>query len=373
MSEYENISTLYTDNYSRLDFREDVSYDIGIHAIQTALYLQDYNSKADTNINDLVFGYYDVNTEKMIKQFQISNNMKPADGVLNEATWDAIFNGLALNIGVEIIKTGEKEITIVDSDDYLDGKDNGDVYNPPGSENYDDNGEGNNPGNDGGINFNDGGNYTLSDDLNGEKYGDDSYNYITDIKSIRGGDIIDGYVTGNGGYVYSGPGAYIRDGSISSIDPGDYNLLGNKIVVPGSNNLTGGNNRWNDTSLSSLNDNDYQRDYDFIYNLLANTTYSGGGYINPLQVSNSTIDTLENYSGSYESSNNKPFFSPDNISKLRKSKFDITIVYGAKGNKARKLIKVVPMSVTQEMNASGEPIYDVYEFVARDVVYSEDD
>jgi len=373
LGKYENIATLYTDTYSRLDFRENLPYDIGIHAIQTALYIQDYNNKSDININDLIFGYYDVNTQKMIKKFQTSNNMKPAEGVLNESTWKAIFNGLALTKGVEIDKTGEKEVTIVDSDDFLDRKNVGKPNSPSGNENYNNDGNNNKPNSDGGINFNNDGNYTLSDDLNGENYGDDLHNYITDIRNIRGGDIIDGYVTGNGGYVYSAPGEYTRYGSISSIDPGDYNLLGKKIVVMGSDNLTDGNNRWNDTSISSLNDNDYQKDYDFIYNLLANTACSSGGYINPLQGSNSTTDTLENYSGSYESSNNKPFFSPDNMSSLRRSKFDMTIVYGAKGKKARKLIKVVPMSVTQEMNASGEPIYDVYEFVARDVVYSEDD
>jgi hypothetical protein len=373
LGKYENIATLYTDTYSRLDFREKVPYDIGIHAIQTALYLQDYNNKTDININDLVFGYYDVNTQKMIKKFQIINKMKPAEGVLNEQTWNAIFDGLALTKGVELDKTGEKEVTIVDSDNFLDRNYLVNLDPEQKNKDYDNDGNDNNPNSAGGINFNNDGNYTLSDDLNGEKYGEDLHNYITDIRNIRGGDIIDGYVTGNGGYVYSGPDEYVRDGSISSIDPGDYNLLGKKIVVMGSDSLTDGNNRWNDSSISSLNDNDYQRDYDFIYNLLANTAYSGGGYINPFQESNSTIDTLENYSGSYERSNNKPFFSPDNMSSLRRSKFDMTIVYGAKGKKARKLIKVVPMSVTQEMNASGEPIYDVYEFVARDVVYSEDD
>lgn len=373
MSEYENVSTLYTDNYLRLDFRENVPYDIGIHAIQTALYIQGDNIEAGININDLVFGYYDVNTERMIKEFQINNDMKPADGTLNKATWDAIFNGLALSRGVGIAKTGEEEITIVDNDDYLDSINDNSNYNPDGNENYGDDGNDNNLNNGGGINFRNDGNYTVSDDLSGEKYGDDSYNYITDIGDFNDSDIIDGYVTGNGGYSYSGSGSYSMYGGVSAIDPGDYNLLGNKIVIPGGNSLTDGNNRWNDTSLSSLNDNDYQKDYDFIYNLLANTAYSGGGYTNPLQSSNSTTDTLENYTGSYERSTNESFFNPDNIATLRRSKFDITIVYGAKGQKARKLIQVVPMSVTQEMNASGEPIYDVYEFVAKDVVYSNDD
>jgi hypothetical protein len=61
---------------------------------------------------------------------------------------------------------------------------------------------------------------------------------------------------------------------------------------------------------------------------------------------------------------------PSNIKQLRRSRFDVTIVYGAKGETARKILDVTPIAVTQEMNASGEPIYDVYEFVGRDVVYS---
>lgn len=32
--------------------------------------------------------------------------------------------------------------------------------------------------------------------------------------------------------------------------------------------------------------------------------------------------------------------------------------------------EVTPISVYQEMDASGEPIYDIYEFVAKDVVYN---
>lgn len=365
MGKYLNASTIYTEKYTRFDFRDSMSYDIGIHAIQTALYIQGYNNKAHIDVNNIVFGYYDVYTEKMIKQFQIGNRMKPAEGILNKETWNAIFNGLALTKKIGLVITGEQEITIVDNDEYLDLE----KYIISESENFNDIDK-NLPYSDGSSNFINNGNYTASDDLSGESFGKNSYNYITDIKSSGLNGIIDDYLTGDGGYSGFGFGEYLINGSITSSDPEDYKILGKKVVVPGGNSLTEGSNRWNDTSISSLNYSDYQKDYDFIYNLLANTVYSAGGYTNPLQLSNSTIDSLDNYLGSYESSSNKPFFNPGNINTLRKSKFDITIVYGAKGEKARKLISVVPMSVTQEMNASGEPIYDVYEFVAQDVVYS---
>ena len=366
MSDYLNASTIYTENYTRFDFRDSMSYDIGIHAIQTALYIQGYNNKPD--VNNIVFGYYDVYTEKMIKQFQISNNMKPAEGVLNKETWNTIFYGLALSKKHGLIITGEKEITIVDNDGTLDVGNNIGKYEQPESENFND--DKYLRYRDEGSNFINNGNYTVNDDLSGESFGQNSYNYITDVRNSSPSGVIDKYITGNEGYSEFGFGKYLTNGSMTSNDPGDYKILGKKVAVPGDISMAGGSNRWNDTSISSLNSSDYQRDYDFIYNLLANTSYSAGGYTNKLQVSNSTIDTLENYSGSYESSSNKPFFNPDNINTLRKSKFDITIVYGSKGKKARKLISVVPMSVTQEMNASGEPIYDVYEFVAQDVVYS---
>lgn len=372
MSDYLNASTIYTENYARFDYRDSMSYDIGIHAIQTALYIQGYDNKPDIDVNNIVFGYYDVYTEKMIKQFQISNNMNPAEGVLNEETWNSIFDGLVLTKKVALFITGEEEITIVDNDEYLDLGSERRGYMTSGSENFNDKDK-NSPHNDGYSNFINSGDYTTSDDLSGENFGQNLYNQITDLKDSGLNDIINQYITGDGGYSGFGFGQYLTNGSMILNDLRDYTIPGKRVVVPGGSSLTGGSNRWNDTSISSLNYSDYQRDYDFIYNLLANTAYSAGGYTNPLQSSNSTIDTLENYSGSYESSSNKPFFNPDNINTLRRSKFDITIVYGAKGEKARKLISVVPMSVTQEMNASGEPIYDVYEFVAQDVVYSNND
>lgn len=367
MSDYLNAKAIYTESYTRFDFRDSMSYDIGIHAIQTALYIQGYNNKPDIDVKNIAFGYYDVYTEKMIKQFQTGNNLKPAEGVLNKETWEAIFDGLASIKGVGLLLTGKKEITIVD--DYLDCRKSG-QYIESESENF--NADKNAPYSDVGIDFRNNENYTASDDLSGKNFGQNSYNYITDVNSSELNGIIDYYLTGNGDSSEFGFGKYLTNGSINSNDPGDYIVFGKKVVAPGGSSLTGGSSRWNDTSISSLNYSDYQKDYDFIYNLLANTTYSGGGYTNSLQSSNSTIDTLKNYSASYESSSNKPFFNPDKINTLRKSKFDITIVYGAKGKKARKLISVVPMSVTQEMNASGEPIYDVYEFVAQDVVYSID-
>lgn len=372
MNDYINAKTIYTENYTRLDFRDSMSYDLGIHSIQTALYIQNYNKNADININNIVFGYYDIHTEKMIKEFQTSNNLKPAEGVLNESTWNAIFNGLTNNKGVELFITGEQEITIVDSDKIMDNNTNKGQYIVSGSENFNNNEYKNNPNGDNSKNFSSNGDYTVNDDLNGENFGNESYNHITDVGGSRFNGAIESYISGDGGYSGLGFGKYLIDGSMSSNDPKDYKTSGKKVIVPGGDSLTNGSNRWNDTSISSLNYSDYQKDYDFIYNLLGNTAYSGGGYMNKLQSSNSSTDDLGVYSGSYEKSTNKPFFYKDNIDTLRKSKFDITIVYGVKGDKTRKLIGVVPMSVSQEMNASGEPIYDIYEFVAKDVVYNND-
>ncbi|MER0278671.1 hypothetical protein ABRY18_00645 [Clostridioides difficile] len=61
-------------------------------------------------------------------------------------------------------------------------------------------------------------------------------------------------------------------------------------------------------------------------------------------------------------------FNPNNINTLKKSKFSISLIYGDKKEKYRKIIGVSPISVSQEIDTTGNPVYDIYEFIAKDVI-----
>ena len=66
-----------------------------------------------------------------------------------------------------------------------------------------------------------------------------------------------------------------------------------------------------------------------------------------------------------------PFFNDQSAKQLRKSNIDIQISFGANNSMNRTLKNVFMRSVGQQIGANGEPIYDLYEFVARDLVDSE--
>ena len=368
-----NVREEYNDNYQNLTFGD--GYLIGIHGIQTALYMQNYNYlTSNINMNDINYGYYDSSTEKMIKTFQQNNNINPT-GVLTKETWDAIYDGLIKEKGVILSITGEKQLTIVDVDDMIDNETEEKKYITTGGKRYDNIEEKKHITNNGSKNFIGYGEFsTNSDSLSGQNF----YGKTSEYIQLENGQSFeqsynDSKNNNDAGKTNEYYGNYNINGSDYYNDL-KYNYItsGNKSITPNYTINMPNTNRWNGTAIKDIDGGNYRKDYDFIYNLLANSSYNLGGYINPQKQSNSTIDTLVNYTGDYEQSSNKPFFSPDNMLTLRRSRFDIDLVYGAKGMKSRKIINVVPMSVSQEVNASGEPIYDVYEFVAQDVIYSDD-
>lgn len=66
-----------------------------------------------------------------------------------------------------------------------------------------------------------------------------------------------------------------------------------------------------------------------------------------------------------------PFFNRDNFRTHRRNRKDIEIIFGS--GSIKKTIKDVFMrSSTVEVNTSGEPIAEVYEFIARDVQESDE-
>ena len=87
---------------------------------------------------------------------------------------------------------------------------------------------------------------------------------------------------------------------------------------------------------------------------------------------NSTeTDTQYDTDITYGSNNYDSFFNENNNELFRKNNNDITITYG-NGYKYKILKNVIFRSKTQQVNANGEPIADVYEFIARDLIESEE-
>lgn len=83
------------------------------------------------------------------------------------------------------------------------------------------------------------------------------------------------------------------------------------------------------------------------------------------EISNETVDKLT------ESPHYNSFFDDDNYKMHRRNHKDIKIVFGNKS--ITKTIKDVFMrSVTVEVDTSGNPISEIYEFIARDVTESDE-
>lgn len=81
-----------------------------------------------------------------------------------------------------------------------------------------------------------------------------------------------------------------------------------------------------------------------------------------------TVSTVEVFS---ESPHYQSFFGDKNFKTNRKNKKDIKIVFG--NNNITKTIKNVFMrSVTVEVDTSGNPIFEVYEFIAQDIKESDE-
>ena len=364
-----NVADNYQPTYMNTEYGD--GYLIGIHAVQTALNMQGYGKIDGVNLNSLYYGYHGVDTEKMIKQFQKDNNLNITEK-LDKKTWDAIFSNLLKKQGCILVQTGDEEISIIDIDTYIETL-NDDNRNSP------DNATGDEPGEDITYpNLDSGKSYPAQQDRTG---GSDILNEPSNGQRTHPNlDVLnpgmtdtawyDAIAAASSGKTTSYIGNHNVDGSAMFDD-----LVYNYVTSGGtyyngvsySYNLNGGSSF--DDDYKKINLGQSEKDYDFISNLLANSIYGNNEYYLPIRESKSTTDGLGYYGGTYEGSTNKPFFDPANIDALRKSKFDITIVYGAKGEQARKIRRVTPISVTQEMNASGEPIFDVYEFVARDVSY----
>ena len=325
-------------------------YDIRIHYIQTALSLLGFLNTEGVNKNEIKYGYYCVNTELMIKKFQSIKKLVE-NGIITKETWDSLTNALE-NIGCQIVQTGDKQITLVGIDNKLDENDWNNYYENEGQETINNNNYQSNAN--GSITMN--GNYTYGDMTGSEIYEQIFSEYLlTGVKS----SVLEK--------------EYQLDGSINFDELLLEYIINGGVVHNGirySFNMAGGED-FGDSYLPPMiyDVSGAAKDYDYIYNLIANTNYNNN--LNILDRTNNSFNTVSETSTGifFEENSQKPFFSKTNTtSKIRGRNFDITIVYGPLKKDARKIIGVVPIAVSQEVNASGEPIYDVYEFIAKDVL-----
>lgn len=104
---------------------------------------------------------------------------------------------------------------------------------------------------------------------------------------------------------------------------------------------------------------------DRVNNMLTNAVYNGflekdslDFKLRELGVSDTPNKKSDKYSPYFNSTTNK----------FKKSKFELKIVYGSDSEKIVKIIDVIPRAESQEIDASGNAIYDVYDFIAKDII-----
>lgn len=370
-----NVAHLYRDYAKNAKYGD--GYDVLFHGVQTALTVLGYSNADGVSRADIKYGYFGVDTESMIKKYQGDKGLK-ITGKLDNDTFQGIFATLLNEKGLVVLRESEDSISLVDVDEYLEGSKSPNTSFSTGSNGVT-------------VETNTGntllsGAATLADSL-GPSFTkpitgildsslvssgilDPFKDLMPSLDGDRFNDLNYGYHSGGG----KDPFAYsynLYSGS-ETLDDLMYDYITSGGRVPGTTsyefNLSGGITGSEYTTPDYVGDSD--RDYDYIYGLFANSIYDGAVNKASSWASNSDESSIKNYAGGFETSSNLPFFDPSCLSILRQSKFDLTVVYGASGKYARKILEVTPISVTQEFDASGEPIYDVYEFLAKDIVYS---
>lgn len=332
---------------SLLTLKYGDGYDVRVHGAQIALCLLARRSQTvGSNINSanlslIKFGFYDVETENAIGLFQDSVGL-PKSKILDQITYTYLFDLIRTELNSIIVQVAEKRLQIQEvTSDMVD-------------EDYE-------------IDSNS--SLVVDDSYNNSIFGDstsatagsyydeqsDEEREALDIRAIDN-DFFDKF-WGAMSQNYDSVFLSATNNTRSFGSGGSFNLSG------GSTDSFNG--RYKNTSSDS---DDYGSNY--IDSLLSNSIYSGNyDYTKPSSwVSNSSMSiNVDGYS--YESSEkHKTFFSSQNSSTTRKSNYDITVVYGANGQFAKKILGVVHRSRTQQVDSSGEAIFDVIEFIAKDII-----
>lgn len=364
ISKYINMKTEYRNYLYNIVY--GFGYDLRLHALQTALTVLGYSNSKNVDKNALQYGYYDVNTENMILDYQEDKGFQK-DGKISETLWNSIFDDLLIRKNCIIIKTGQEQITLYDINKLINNE--LDI---------------NNNSLDNNKSFLD-----ILKDLK-DNISDDVFidllNLIGERNSQKSLEFDKEYKTDSNGISLIDDKFYNDNDSGMSLDDSRFLLVnggnnfdelykeylvsgGTSLPSSSSSYIVSGGESWNNDYLSYNVDGSANKDYDYIYNLLANTIFEGTLERDPNWKSKSSTKDIGVFNGGFEESSSKrPHFHPSNINELRKTNFDIQIVYGPDGARSKKILNVKPISVTQEINASGDPVYDVYEFIAKDVI-----
>lgn len=334
----------WSENLNNLHYGD--GYDIRIHAAQVALSLISRRTDVvgkEVNFSTVRFGYYDLNTEKAIEAFQRATGLY-ITRKLDKITYEKLFEVLRNRLNVTILEVGKNKLKVCEI--------NKEISDMLPEHNY--------PNND------ENGNNTLfeNENFNPNPYEDE----FDHMEGIDWGDFEIGDYEADGGY---NPPNFL-DNFWKSIKDGTddvFSILTPDLGRGGSPTLNirgSGESYVNTNGIPGTGDGSN----DFIDNLLANSIYQGNfDYEKPLSwVSNSEMNINVNGFKYDNSDKYGTFFDGKNTSDTRKSAYDITIVYGTNSQLAKKLIDVRPRAKSQQIDASGEAIYEVIEFIAKDVV-----
>lgn len=351
-----------------LDVIFNSGYDIRIHAIQTALSLILRRSSnlsqrmGGVDFSPRVFGIYDSETEDCIKSYQKAVGLSET-GKLDPQTYMSIFLNLRKELNSTIIKDGPRSIKICD------------VGSIKGIDEYDED--------DIDINFVNKIEDTFEGGVENVNTEDiikdalmlsnpaifDSGKLYSKIKDTLNEYINDKFSDTNGGKIY-GDSPNFSEGTVNeryaSPSFSKRILSGHAYNTPsfGHGGYREGIDSPSYTNVTNDNDNDY------IGNLLSNSIYEGNfDYSRPIVWNSNSSMNIDVGGFVYDkSSKYETFFSEKNTSPTRRSEYDITIVYGTNGQFAKQLLSVRPRAKSQQLDASGEAIYDVIEFIAKDIV-----
>lgn len=337
----------WTENLYNLQYGD--GYDIRVHAAQVALSIlaRRTNLLGNINFSTVRFGYYDTNTESAIEAFQKATGIYVTKK-LDRITYEKLFDVLRGRLNVTILEVGENQLRV--SEITKDIADLLPDFNYPN----------NNENNDDTLFGDENSNLDFSDDMFGQS------------DEINWGDLDIGEYNPNGNYnsndFLDDYWKHIKEDdaddtfTIFTPDFPDFGGGGGSPFRPGGNGED-----YTDINgyPSTGNEN-----HDFIDNLLSNSIYKGNfDYEKPISWMSKSEMNINVNGFRYDNSDKYgTFFDSRNSSETRNSGYDITIVYGANSQLAKKIVDIRPRSKSQQIDSSGEAIYDVIEFIAKDVI-----
>ena len=368
-NDYEyNARDLYSDNLKNASYN-NTQYNVKVHALQTALSFLGYNidkAKEYSNsnaIDNVKYGYYSPTTELIIKSFQNEHNIVP-NGKMTKETWYKVFNSLEneTNSELKISKDGNLEIfsknksavpkqteILSDSTNNTSNMSANKLLANEIEDDYD--------------NFPPYEKNTVSTAYRDIK---EKNNQLTDgneqIISPNTASIQSYLALANKTPEYRA--GVVKDKFYENLNASNnWKSLGGK--VKNIKNTVG-----DKTNYVSFNNTGQGREYSIINSLLANSIYEGNLTNEPMYEYKTTpYSDIGKCKKSFETSQHSlPFFNKNNNKTFRKAHENITIVYGASGEKAIKIVDVMYRTKSQSIDASGEAVYDVIEFVAKDAI-----